>query len=360
MSRRRATGATAAPAAKRAAAAPVGGLALHEAAARAQALLRDRARLLREVQKKKVTLERVRQQMARDAEAAVLQMKPLVQRHDALVAELTSLFTELLAAGRVSARARRRLVKLRRALELQGVLTPGESEASDADFDAFSADEPRRPRAEGHAQASGARADRAPQASAREVAGAEQVGQQRRSLRELFRSLVKSIHPDQARHDTERERRTAVMKEVTRAYEEGDLARLLELESTWQGEQAISDNADSLARCRELERVNRELIDQVRSLTRQIRDLKREALDASMGLSPEELAERAGRELDDLEDICRFIESFRDGKLSVAELERGPEHLFEELELVEQLFADFFAEEREAPAGRAPRRKRKA
>src|SRR6478609_798231 len=349
MSRRRATGATAARAAKSGAAAPAESLGLHEAAARAQALLRERARLLRDVQKKKLQLERVQQQMARDAEAAVLLMKPLVERHDALVTELGKLFAELLAPGGASARARRRLLKLRRALELQGVLSPAEPEAPDVDFDASDDDGPPRRGADRGSHTSTPGAARPPSGGAREVAGAEQVGQQRRSLRELFRSLAKSIHPDQARHDTERERRTEVMKEVTRAYEEGDLARLLELESSWQSEQAISESADSLARCRELERVNRELLDQVRRLTRQIRDAKREAVDASMGLSPEELTERAGRELDDLEDICRFIESFRDGKLTVAELERGPEHLYDELQLVEQLFADFFADEAESP-----------
>ena len=51
------------------------------------------------------------------------------------------------------------------------------------------------------------------------------------------------------------------MKEVTRAYEEGDLARLIEIESTWHGQQAPTEAGDSEARCRELERINRELLD---------------------------------------------------------------------------------------------------
>lgn len=332
------------------------GLQLHEAATRAEALLRERARLLREVHKKKLQLERVREQMSRDAAAASARMAPLIRRHDALIAELTSLFAELLTTGRIPARARKQISKLRRLLELRGVL-PAQAEANEAE--PFAPHERHEaPPPHGPGKPPGARpAARPSESAAPEVAGAKQVGQQRRSLRELFRSLVKAIHPDQARKDAERDRRTQVMKEVTRAYEEGDLARLLELETSWQTEQAISEQADSVARCRALEQINRELLDQVRRLTREIRDLKREAAEESLGLAPDELVERASRELDELEEICRFIESFRDGRLSVAELERGPGPLrdVEDLELLEQLFSDFFEEE----APRRPRGRRR-
>lgn len=327
-------------------------LALHEAAVRAEALLRERERLLREVRKKKAQLERVQQQMSSDAAAASAKMAPLIRRHDALVAELTVLFTELLAPGRVSARARKSLMRLRRLLQLQGVLAPP---AETTELEPEVIDEPP-PHARRKSQAPRERVA-PPPTSAAEVAGAEQVGQQRRSLRELFRSLVKAIHPDQARQEPERERRTQVMKQVTRAYEEGDLARLLELESSWQSEQAVSEQVDALTRCQALEQINRELLDQVRRLTREVRDLKREAYDASMGLAPDELCERAARELDELEDICRFVESFRDGKLSVSELERGPESLRDlgEIESLDQLLSAFLDEAAPPPIRRRRR-----
>lgn len=336
---------------------PTPALALHEAAARVETLLRERQRLLREVRQKKAQLERVQQQMSSDAAAASSKMAPLIRRHDALVAELTLLFAELLAPGRTSVRARRQLVRLRRLLELQGVLAPL-TDATEADAEA-ELDSDASPRGRARSQGARERSGR-PSSTAPEVSGAPQVGQQRRSLRELFRSLVKAIHPDQARQDAEREHRTQVMKQVTRAYEDGDLARLLELESSWQSEQAVSGEFDALTRCRELERLNRELLDQVRRLTRQIRDLKREAFDASMGLAPDELCARAARELDELEDICRFVERFRDGKLSVSELERGPDALRElaEIESLEQLLSAFLDEP--APPRRSGRRSRSA
>jgi len=62
----------------------------------------------------------------------------------------------------------------------------------------------------------------------------------------------------------------------------------------------------------------------VRELTRELRDVKRDAREASFGLSPDELTEQAGRELDELEGICEFLRKFRDGKITLAELVRGP------------------------------------
>jgi ketosteroid isomerase-like protein len=128
------------------------------------------------------------------------------------------------------------------------------------------------------------------------------------------------MHPDQARHEADREKRTQLMKEATRAYEEGDLARLLELETAWQNERAVAETADSLARCRELERVNRELLKQVRELTRELRDAKREAREEARGLLPAELIEQATSELDALQQICDWVQRFRDGKLTLNEL----------------------------------------
>ncbi|HKY39598.1 MAG TPA: J domain-containing protein [Polyangiaceae bacterium] len=308
------------------------GLEVHPATTRAQTLLRERARLLREVQKQKARLEQFEQKASRDAQEAVAKMAPLVERQRVLVTELSALFNELLAEGRLSALARKQVARIRRTLEAQGLLAPVGDFAEDDDIrspwgdDAWSSERDDSPRSSPHRGRAGeARDSRGREdTSEPEVASARQPGQERRSLRDIFRNLARAVHPDRAGHDGERARRTEVMKEVTRAYEEGDLARLIELESTWQSQQAPTGAADSEVRCRELERINRELLDQVRELTRQLRDIKRDAREASFGLSLDELVEQAGRELDDFQGICEFVRKFRNGKITLAELVRGP------------------------------------
>ena len=331
---------------------PASGLAVHEAATRAQALLRERARLLRDVQKKKLQLEQVQQKTSRDAGEAMSKMAPLLQRHDALLKQLTELFAELLAPGRLAARARREVGKVRRSLELMGVVASIDEDHDDDEPVETDADEPwsaRAQEARGSARGGHHHAP-PPRRGGPEVAGARQVGQDKRSLRELFRNLARAVHPDQARHETERERRTEVMKEVTRAYEDGDLARLIELENAWQSERAVGGSEDSLTRCRELERINRELLDQVRQLTRQLRDARQEAREAYFGLAPDELIEQASSELDGLTEIYDFVRKFADGKLSLAEFARGP--AASEQELLERLLFE------ELLRGRTPKPRR--
>jgi hypothetical protein len=300
-------------------------LAPHAAEARARELLKERARLLRDVQKKQQLLEQIKQRTSRVADDAVAKMAPIVARRNALALTLAALFDEL-AAGRLTARARRQLERLRRSLELQGLLEPRVDSEQGVETEWHEAAGPGAGRA-GDASPGARRggARRPPASGARpEVAGARQVGQERRSLRELFRSLARAIHPDQARHEGERQRRTEVMKQVTRAYEEGDLARLVELESAWHNAHALSESADPEQRCRELSRQNGELLKQLREVTRQLRDAKRELLEAELSHPSAELVELASLELDDVEGICEMLRRFRDGKISISDLTEGP------------------------------------
>lgn len=299
------------------------GLAVHAAGARAQELLKERARLIREVQKKQRQLEQVKERASQVAHESFTRMAPIVERQRALEAELVALFEELLVPGRLSVRARSQMARLRRSLELQGLLSPSsgfdddesEGEPEREPDDDYGAEPPPR-RGSGQARSPGA-------GNRPEVAGARQAGQERRSLRDIFRNLARAIHPDQARHEGERVRRTEVMKQVTRAYEDGDLARLIELENAWQSERSLAEG-DSEARSRELERLNRELLDQLRDVTRELRDAKRDLRDASLSYPSEELFELASFELDELEAIRDAVRRFRDGKLSLSDLMRGP------------------------------------
>jgi hypothetical protein len=290
-------------------------------------LAKERARLLREVQKKQRQLEQAVRRAHDFSERAVARMAPILERQGRLAAELEKLFEEILADTRFSVRARKQLEKLRRALELQGVLDPRVSEEEDAEAEREAEEagwgRGGRPEPGGRRPAGDAPGrEGSPPA---EVAGAKQVGQQRRSLRDLFRSLARAIHPDQARQEDERARRTEVMKQVTRAYEEGDLARLLELEGAWQSAQTVATAAiDPDERCRELERSNRELLDQLRDVTRQLRDAKRELAEAEQSYPPEDIVELAHQELDDVEGIGELLRSFRDGRISISDLMDGP------------------------------------
>ena len=70
--------------------------------------------------------------------------------------------------------------------------------------------------------------------SARQQAAEERrtvaTAQASKALQEVYRQLVRALHPDHERDPVERERKTALMQEVNVAYEKRDLLRLLELQ----------------------------------------------------------------------------------------------------------------------------------
>lgn len=296
------------------------GLALHAAAARVEALLKERERLLREVSRRKRLIEQARAKADHDGNEAASKLGPLFLRQQTLVRELTALFDVLQREPR-PARARNVLGKLRASLVMKGALEPiTESDSdsdSDADSDSDSESAPRRRRVSGSAS------------SPPDFASAHQPPPERRTLREIFRTLARAFHPDHARTDSERSRRTEVMKEITRAHERGDLARLLELESEWKATRgpvpAASDgNTDALARCQVLERTNRELLKQVRQLTRELKDAKDDG--RAHHMSPRSLARTATiaeRELEQLEALCELVREFKRGNRSLSELALG-------------------------------------
>jgi len=281
------------------------GLALHGASARVESLLKERERLLREVSRRKRLIEQARAKGQREGQETAGKLGPLFLRQQGLARELTALFDELLSEER-STRARNVLGKLRASLEQRGFLAP----ALDDSDDSQPASQPP-PRPNGRAGTEGA---------AREVASARQPDPERRNAREIFRSLARTIHPDQARDEGERVRRTEVMKELTRAHEAGDLARLLELECEWQGARVPAPGeGDAEARCQETERTNRELLKQVRRLTRELRDVKDETRHASFG-SVAKSARELARALGQMEALCELVRDFKGGKRTLAEL----------------------------------------
>ena len=290
------------------------GLRVHASGERLRTLLKERARLLRDIQKKKLQLDQAAEKTRQSAQAMLEKIAPLLARHDALCQELRELFDNLLAPGRLSVKAHKKVARVRRELEEDGLLSKpddglheGASKPFEHDDDPFGPD-PKHP----HHQ-------HAPP----EVASAAPRGQSagHESLRTLFKRLALMVHPDRAAHEADRDRYTEAMKQVTQAYEDGDLARLLELEKQWQ-HGATLHVSDDEAQWRDLERIVRELRAQATRLGRELRETK----DLMMMVGPIDfLIAAIELDLNNLETMCDFVKSFRDGKITLTEFVRGPE-----------------------------------
>jgi predicted RNase H-like nuclease (RuvC/YqgF family) len=143
---------------------------------------------------------------------------------------------------------------------------------------------------------------------------------------------AEALHPDKVQVEEEKERRTEAMKESTRAYQDGDLARLLELERTWMvgGElSSASEESDELERrLATLERTNEALRAQLDQLTGELKELRRspqaelwsqaERAAKGSGVTPVEwMVQDASVQLEHLRELVGFITSFRDGQIDL-------------------------------------------
>lgn len=292
------------------------------------ALLRERSRLLKAITKKQLELELARENERAVSETLCARMEPLVREHAALQQEIRAIFDELLAEGRLSRTARKKVAEVFSILNESGEFGPVTADPSDAsdeepdfDFDPFG--------------------DCAPNSSpppSNDLGSAKHTGGQpgHETLRGLFRRLAAALHPDLVRDEQEHQRRTDVMKEVTRAYEEGNLARLIEIEQLFlAGKEASSDGSADASKRIELERAIAALKLQQKSIAAEIKAIRAiSPLAAMFGrrrVKPEEQAEQldiviasASEELEPLRQTRDFVRSFSDRKITLAEFLRGP------------------------------------
>lgn len=94
-----------------------------------------------------------------------------------------------------------------------------------------------------------------------------------KSVRALYLSLVKALHPDKEPDEAERERKTKIMHQVTEAYRQNDLQLLLSLQM--ELEHIDQHQLDSLSD-EQLSYYNTYLKDQVEELEQQRRQILRE------------------------------------------------------------------------------------
>ncbi len=134
-------------------------------------------------------------------------------------------------------------------------------------------------------------------------------------LRELYRKLAASLHPDRARDAADSQRRTVLMQRLNAAYKAGDLIGLIEL----QVEIGLLDAAgvDALTDAR-LQQYNRELSRQCQEIARELAQVEH-GFCADYGLDPaarpkplqlDKLLARCKREVED--DIAVMRGDLRD------------------------------------------------
>jgi len=295
------------------------GLRLQMPAEALSALLRERGHLLKKIALKRQELEQECENINSTMQTLMGKMHGLLVERAQLVDEMHRLFGELLAQGRLSKSGRKKVSVVYQTIKESPDFEP-------LDCDPF-ASNPQTGSGEKAAPQPGPGAS-----SARHAGG--QPGND--SLRGLFRRLTMALHPDRVQHEGEQKRRTAIMMEVTRAYEEGDFARLIEIEQQWMTGGSVDSAAhDEMAKRTALERTIKELQSQLKAITSELRSVRtssplpelfgnpRKRHANSQGQIDAMLA-AAHEDLDRLRQLRDFVRSFNERKISLAQFMRGP------------------------------------
>jgi hypothetical protein len=157
-----------------------------------------------------------------------------------------------------------------------------------------------------------------------------------RKIRQIFLRLAAVFHPDKLPDESKKAEYEEVMKEVNMAYQRGDLATLLKIEKQYEvGETIDLNNSDDLTlRCRQLDRENELLKEQQLAVQRELREVKASEPGQMLkqyrkmrkhGMDPlQEMVTEARINLENIETLRDFVQSFLDKKITVERFKRGP------------------------------------
>lgn len=115
-----------------------------------------------------------------------------------------------------------------------------------------------------NSQANRKKSEKQLQKEARQLQEQQNISQ---SIRDVYRKLTSALHPDREQDPEERERKTAIMRQVNTAYAKKDLLRLLELQL--QAEQIDQSHLNNIAEDR-LKYFNKILKEQLAELQQEI------------------------------------------------------------------------------------------
>ena len=324
---------------------------------RLEALKKQRQWLLKQIKKKRTELKNFVEQMRSLATEIFERGTPHLKELTALDLEIHSLFDEIFRSRKLGKKNKKTVEEIYLSLQLGGIISPKlKNEAGDRELDElFENPEPESEpdfsfQQEGNSETGTAENQEFTQ---------QQVGKTKesRKIRQTFLRLAEIFHPDKVMDSESHLRHTEIMKEINRAYQDGDLARLLEIEQQHQiGESIESGSEDTLTRnCIRLEQENQFLNNQYENLKRELRLVKKTPEGVMVsdyrkakreGIDPiVEMMEQMESQLQTIEELRDFVRDFREQKITIKEFIAGPTFLHQtHQDLMEDFLEDMFGD----------------
>jgi hypothetical protein len=334
---------------------PTTALALSSFHIRLETLEKEHQWLLKQIKRKRTELKNFVEQMRSVATDIFNRGTPSFKKLADLDKEIHTLFDEIFSTRKFGKQTKKDVEAIYRNLQVAGVISPKfENEVDDPELDElFETNEQENGGSDPFQEYS-----QEHQETQQEMGFPSKIKSDiSKKIRQTFLRLAEIFHPDRVTDSETQMRHTEIMKEINRAYQEGDLARLLEIEQQHQaGESVESSNEDDLSRkCARMEQDNETLKTQYEHLKQELRMVKntpegvmvsdcRKATKA--GIDPiGQMLEQVQSEIEVIAEIRDFVKKFRDQKMTVKEFLQGPSILHQKKQemmedLIEQMFGD--------------------
>ncbi len=296
--------------------------------------------LLKQIKRKRSELKNFLDQMRHLATQIFQQAIPVYNQLTALDTEIHALFEEILTKQKLGKKSQLEIRRLYRSLQLFGLLSPQVNEDERVDevlSNSSSDDSNAEPESDffnqykntdhSHQDHSDNPFNQPPEQSPPS-----------REIRQTFLKLASMFHPDKVADGETQSQYTEIMKEVNRAYAEGDVARLLEIERQHHLQQEIDlarTTKSQIERlCLQREQDNQLLFAQYENLKKELRTARntpqgkivkdyracqKQGIDAVA-----EMILELESQVKHVESIRNFVRDFRDRKITIKEFLRGP------------------------------------
>lgn len=327
-------------------------LALSSFHERQTVLEKEKQWLLKQIKRKRTELSNYVEQMHSIATEIHQKCTPRFNKLAAIDREIHTLFDEIFSKKKLGKESEKNIQQLYFNLQFSGVISPKGDENIDLDqmFDE-EIDREQNQDFFTSPQQSNEQTREAQQQQELESADRSNRGGK---IRQIFLKLAEIFHPDKATDDETQMRHTEIMKEINKAYQEGDLARLLEIERKYQQLESIQSNhSDDLTRrCSNLEQENEYLKNQYENLKQELRAVKNTPQGAVVsdyrkavrqGINPvAQMLREIESEIAAISSIRDFVRDFSQHRMTIKDFLQGPQVMIQmNRRIIEEMFADF-------------------
>jgi hypothetical protein len=226
---------------KTASSATVTPLALSDLHLQLQGLEKEHESLLKQIKRKRTELNNFVEKMRSLATEVFHRVSPNMKTMAELDAEIHALFAEILTTRKMGKQTQKNIQSLYRSLQMGGIISykaiddEDEEDDDDDELDELFEDDNYQGNHQRRRQFWEAEQD----AESPTVPKTDES----RKVRQTFLRLAEIFHPDKVKDNETQMTHTEIMKEINKAYQEGDLARLLEIERKYEVGETIDNNS---------------------------------------------------------------------------------------------------------------------